>query len=61
MEGGAHGTIHTRRAFRVALVFFIRFIYVEATFQKMSRKVKNHVKVHTSSFFAKAHVSKSAA
>ena len=23
MEGGAHGTIHTRRAFRVALVFFI--------------------------------------
>ena len=38
-------------------LFYLR----TATFQKMPRKVKNHVKVHTSSFFAEVHVSKSAA
>ena len=51
----------TNNVLFVLLRKFIRFIYVQQHFKKMSRKVKNHVKVHTSSFFAEVHVSKSAA
>ena len=48
----------TRVEDKKVLCKFICFIYVQQHFKKMSRKVKNHVKVYTSSFFAEVHVSK---
>ena len=51
----------TRVEDKKVLCKFICFIYVQQHFKKMSRKVKNHVKMYTPSFFAEVHVSKSAA